>query len=93
MTSSIESEALDELEIRRHVPKSGIPRAGNGESQVAAACSVFAYEDHARATNVRDYVQAGAVEVNRCGTEAALRLRYPGGRFAQPASTVSLGFA
>jgi hypothetical protein len=31
-------------------------------------CSVFAFEDHARATNVRDYVQAGAVEINRSGS-------------------------
>jgi hypothetical protein len=31
-------------------------------------CTIFAFEDHARATNVRDYVQLGAVEVNRSGT-------------------------
>lgn len=30
-------------------------------------CPVFAHEDQARATSVRDYVQAGAVEVNRSG--------------------------
>ena len=33
-------------------------------------CAVFAYEDQARALNVRDYVQVGAVEVNRAGTRA-----------------------
>jgi hypothetical protein len=31
-------------------------------------CAVFAHENQARAANVRDYVQAGAVEVNRMGT-------------------------
>lgn len=31
---------------------------------------VFAHENQARATNVRDYVQVGAVEVNRSGTRA-----------------------
>jgi hypothetical protein len=33
-------------------------------------CAVLAHENQARATNVRDYVQAGAVEVNRAGTRA-----------------------
>jgi hypothetical protein len=33
-------------------------------------CAVFAYEDQARASNVRDYVQVGAVEVNRAGARA-----------------------
>lgn len=31
-------------------------------------CAVFAHEDQALSTNVRDYVQAGAVDVNRTGT-------------------------
>jgi hypothetical protein len=33
-------------------------------------CAVFAHEDQTRATNVRDYVQAGAVEVNRAGSRS-----------------------